>query len=89
MYEYAIFSSYNSPPMLPNDGIAVTYDSVELLLPEGITVFDIDYIGLWCKLAAANFGYVQIPPREQLNVLPYYYVPGPEVSFHDNNFTGL
>ena len=37
-------------------------------LPEGKTVFDIDYLSLWCRQASADFGHVTIPPRSQLNV---------------------
>ncbi len=68
-----------SPSMLPNDGVSVRYESVILLLPEGITVFDIDYISLWCEQASVSFGHVEIPEKYDLNIPPYYYV---EVSFH-------
>ena len=66
--------------MLPNDGTAISGETFVVLLPEGITVFDIDYIGLWCRQAAANFGHVEIPARAELDIPPYYFVPGPEVS---------
>ncbi|XP_072030814.1 uncharacterized protein [Amphiura filiformis] len=73
-----------SSAMLPNNGVAVMYDSVILLLPEGTTVFDIDYISLWCKQASASFGHVEVPDKQELNIPPYYYVPRPEDGVFDN-----
>ena len=40
-------------------------------LPEGKTVFDIDYLGLWCRQANADFGHVIIPPMADLCLPPY------------------
>ena len=54
--------------------------TVIVTLPEGKSVFDIDYLGLWCKQANADFGHVIIPPMAQLNIPPYIYIPGPGVS---------
>ncbi|XP_071947176.1 protein Skeletor, isoforms B/C-like [Antedon mediterranea] len=34
------------------------------------TVFSYGYIGLWCEAARQNFGHVEIPNRNQLNVPP-------------------
>ena len=61
--------------MLPNDGMSVRYDSVILLLPDDITVFDIDYIGLWCQQASASFGHVEIPEKQDLDIPPYVFTP--------------
>ena len=44
--------------------------TVIVTLPAGKTVFDIDYLGLWCKQANADFGHVIIPPRPELNIPP-------------------
>ena len=45
--------------------------TVIVTLPAGKSVFDIDYLGLWCKQANADFGHVIIPPRAELNVPPF------------------
>ena len=50
---------------------ALVDKTVTIHLPEGKTVFDIDYLSLWCRQASANFGYVTLPPRSQLNVPPH------------------
>lgn len=41
---------------------------VTLRLPQNITVFDIDWIALYCITYSENFGHVQIPPRRTLNI---------------------
>ncbi|XP_017783559.1 PREDICTED: uncharacterized protein LOC108567537 [Nicrophorus vespilloides] len=40
---------------------------VVINLPKGITVHDIDYIGLWCIEFSANFGYTSIPKSIKRN----------------------
>ncbi|KAK4289078.1 hypothetical protein Pmani_037930 [Petrolisthes manimaculis] len=36
-------------------------EDIELQLPENLTVYDIDYLGVWCVAFKHNFGHVQIP----------------------------
>jgi len=39
-----------------------------LSLPGDLTVFDIDYFGVWCRLYSIDFGHVRVTPG--LNVPP-------------------
>nr|XP_045620798.1 protein Skeletor, isoforms B/C-like [Procambarus clarkii] len=45
-------------------------EDIELQLPENLTVYDIDYLGVWCVTYKHNFGHVQIPRPEELWVPP-------------------
>ena len=56
---------------MPSDGTPIVDKTVTVTLPAGKTVFDIDYLGLWCKQANADFGHVIIPPMAQLCLPPY------------------
>lgn len=40
---------------------AYSGQSINVTLPEGTTVDDIDYFGIWCIQYKHNFGYVDIP----------------------------
>lgn len=42
--------------------------TIVITLPGDLTVFDIDYLGVWCRAFTANFGHVRIP--KNLNVPP-------------------
>lgn len=42
--------------------------TVVLTLPGDLTVFDIDYFGIWCEAFAVDFGHIRIP--KNLNVPP-------------------
>ncbi|XP_033632784.1 protein Skeletor, isoforms B/C-like [Asterias rubens] len=39
-------------------GQAFTGQDIEVTMPEGMTVFDINNIGMWCVLARQNFGHI-------------------------------
>ena len=65
--------------MLPSDGTAFTGKTVTVTLPEGKSVFDIDYFGLWCRQAEADFGHVIIPSMDQLDIPPHVSAAPPEV----------
>ena len=39
-----------------------------LSLPGDLTIFDIDYFGIWCRLYYVDFGHVRVP--KNLNVPP-------------------
>ncbi|XP_066978046.1 protein Skeletor, isoforms B/C isoform X3 [Macrobrachium rosenbergii] len=45
-------------------------EDIELQLPDNLTVYDIDYLGVWCVTFKHNFGHVQIPNAEDLWVPP-------------------
>ncbi|KAK8745431.1 hypothetical protein OTU49_000186, partial [Cherax quadricarinatus] len=45
-------------------------EDIELQLPENLTVYDIDYLGVWCVTFKHNFGHVQIPRPDELWVPP-------------------
>nr|XP_045605289.1 protein Skeletor, isoforms B/C-like isoform X2 [Procambarus clarkii] len=42
--------------------------TIVITLPGDLTVFDIDFLGVWCRAFHANFGHVRIP--KSLNVPP-------------------
>ena len=46
------------------------YDSktIVITLPGDLTVFDVDYLGVWCRAFSANFGHIRLP--RTLNVPP-------------------
>jgi len=50
-------------PLGPYDG-----KTVKIKLPGNLTVFNIDYLALWCGVAAVEFGHIRIP--RDLNVPP-------------------
>ena len=35
--------------------------TIVIMLPPGKTVFNIDWLGVWCEQVGVNFGYVMIP----------------------------
>ncbi|KAF2359542.1 DM13 domain [Trinorchestia longiramus] len=43
---------------------------IELVLPDNLTVYDIDYLALWCVKYTENFGDVKIPPASELFLPP-------------------
>lgn len=57
---------------LPSLDVLRSYEGedIELQLPENMTVYDIDYLGVWCIQFKHNFGHVQIPRPEELWVPP-------------------
>jgi hypothetical protein len=56
-----------------------------LSLPGDLTIFDIDYFGVWCRLYYVDFGHVKVP---QLNVPPSLRMLGvtPQVSYTKNSY---
>ncbi|XP_072177571.1 protein Skeletor, isoforms B/C-like isoform X1 [Diadema setosum] len=44
--------------------------TLTITLPDAVTVFDIGHIGLWCVLANQDFGHLDIPAQNQLNIPP-------------------
>jgi len=44
-------------------------EDIELKLPDDLTVFDIDWLSVWCVAYKQDFGHVKIP-RDDLNVPP-------------------
>ena len=53
-------------------GVPFNNKNVTVTVPETRgTVFDIGYIGLWCVRFTQDFGHVDIPAQEELNVPPY------------------
>lgn len=42
-----------------------------LTLPENYTVFDIDFIGVWCETLSQDFGYLAIMDEDRANVPPF------------------
>lgn len=48
----------------------VRYDkkTIVLTLPDTLTIFDIDYFGVWCEAFTVDFGHVRLP--QALNVPP-------------------
>eukprot|EP00057_Strongylocentrotus_purpuratus_P000839 XP_001184446.2 PREDICTED: protein Skeletor, isoforms B/C [Strongylocentrotus purpuratus] len=55
--------------------VAYSGDSdIELILPDGESVFEIGYIGVWCQ--GADVGHVDIPAQSQLNI-PARLLPVP------------
>ncbi|XP_041477203.1 uncharacterized protein LOC121425249 [Lytechinus variegatus] len=49
---------------------AYTGQTVTVNLIENITVFDIGHIGLWCVIFRQDFGHVDIPDKNVLNIPP-------------------
>ncbi|ODN04126.1 Protein Skeletor, isoforms B/C, partial [Orchesella cincta] len=46
-------------------------EDIELKLPDDLTVYDIDWLSVWCVAYKHNFGHVRIPRHEhELNVPP-------------------
>lgn len=46
--------------------VAYTGANIDLILPDGESVFEIGYIGVWCQ--GADVGHVDIPAQSQLNI---------------------
>ena len=48
------------------------YDGVdiELVLPDNLTLYDIDYLSIWCVQYRHNFGHVMIPHAKDLYLPP-------------------
>ncbi|XP_071503487.1 protein Skeletor, isoforms B/C-like [Diadema antillarum] len=44
--------------------------TITITLPEGKTVFDIGHIGIWCRAFSADFGHIDIPAADTLNIPP-------------------
>ena len=62
---------YRSPLSFSLDVLrAYEGEDIELQLPENLTVYDIDYLAVWCVAYKHNFGHVQIPPADDLWVPP-------------------
>jgi hypothetical protein len=55
--------------------------TIVLTLPGDLTVYDIDYLSVWCDEYSVDFGHVKIP--KNLNVPPSLRMLGvaPQVSF--------
>ena len=45
-------------------------EDIEIQLPGNLTVYDIDYLSIWCVKYAHDFGHVLIPPARELWVPP-------------------
>lgn len=43
-------------------------EDIEIVLPRNLTVYDIDWLGIWCVRFTQNFGHVYIP--KDLDVPP-------------------
>ena len=43
--------------------------TIVIMLPMGITVFDIDWLSVWCEEVSVNFGDVMIPDNP---IVPVY-----------------
>ena len=57
---YICIHLFTGRKKLPSDGTPVVDKTVTVTLPEGKSVFDIDYLSLWCRQANADFGHVII-----------------------------
>ncbi|XP_071827067.1 protein Skeletor, isoforms B/C-like [Apostichopus japonicus] len=44
--------------------------TVTITLPDGLTVFDVDFIGIWCIAARQNFGHLLIKDSDRNNIPP-------------------
>ncbi|KAJ8041493.1 Hyalin [Holothuria leucospilota] len=42
-----------------------------ITLPENLTVFDIDFIGVWCETLSQDFGYLAITDEDRANIPPF------------------
>ncbi|KAJ8041500.1 HHIP-like protein 2 [Holothuria leucospilota] len=49
--------------------------TLTITLPEDLTVFDVDYIGIWCELFFQDFGNVPVRDEHRENIPPYIEVP--------------
>ena len=45
-------------------------EDIEIQLPDNLTVYDIDYLSIWCVEYRHDFGHVLIPPAKDLWVPP-------------------
>ncbi|XP_054765917.2 protein Skeletor, isoforms B/C-like [Lytechinus pictus] len=63
-------SGHNVPDENGNTSPLSSYSGsdIELVLPDDGSVFDIDYIGVWCQ--DADVGHVVIPQQSSLNIPP-------------------
>ena len=48
--------------------------TVIVTLPDGYTVYDVDYLGLWCDLARQDFGHILIPDLKAMDITVPPYV---------------
>ncbi|XP_006815462.1 protein Skeletor, isoforms B/C-like [Saccoglossus kowalevskii] len=46
-------------------------DTISITMTSEMTVFDIDWLSMWCVAAVQNFGHVDIPDKSELNIPPY------------------
>jgi hypothetical protein len=44
--------------------------NITLFLPEGINVYNIDYLSVWCRQFSVNFGEITIP-RDNITAPPF------------------
>ena len=58
--------------LLLSTGVLGHYDGVdiELVLPDNLTLYDIDYLSIWCVTYRHDFGHVLIPPPKELYLPP-------------------
>lgn len=72
------FALLNSPLYKAFSLSFVSYDvlrgyegeDIEIQLPDNLTVYDIDYLAIWCVQYRHNFGHVMIPQASELWVPP-------------------
>lgn len=46
-------------------------DAVTIILPEGFTAENVDFIGIWCERVNQNFGHVSTSNFDLTNIPPY------------------
>ncbi|XP_033097580.1 fibropellin-1-like [Anneissia japonica] len=51
---------------------AYTGETITIVFDGNLTVFDIDYISIWCESARQDFGSVTVPDSSLLNIPPSY-----------------
>ncbi|XP_033098904.1 protein Skeletor, isoforms B/C-like [Anneissia japonica] len=59
-----------TPTFVPASSISDKGEDITVRFDGDQTVFEYDYIGLWCEQARQNFGHVSIPNRRDLNIPP-------------------
>ena len=45
--------------------------TITITLPDNLTVFDVDFIGIWCDILSQDFGYIEITDEDRANVPPF------------------
>ncbi|XP_072047947.1 protein Skeletor, isoforms B/C-like [Amphiura filiformis] len=61
-----------SPQQFPS--VSFTGKTVIVTLPGEDTIFDVDYIGVWCRSVTQDFGHVLIPDLKAMNIAVPPYV---------------